>query len=256
MKANFSLYGIRIAAFIFVLLLSCSKDSVEDKKDPAISTAAIEFNPNLSYGTMTDKSGNSYKTILIDTMTWMAENLRTTKFRNGLSIPEVTADTIWPLLSSSACCSYLNDTLYSKIYGRLYNFAAVIDANRIAPLGWHVPTDAEWQALISFLDVNADFSSDWGVVSTSAGGLLKEKGTVHWFSPNLGGDNSSGFTALPGGVRDAYADFTQAGKACAWWTSSTALYGPVYYEVSNVNSAVYRGTYPGSNGYAVRLVKD
>jgi uncharacterized protein (TIGR02145 family) len=258
MKVNFSLYTTFLAGIVLVLLFSCTKDTTDQDnvKDPPVSTSAIIFNPDLAYGSMTDQCGNTYKTATIGTQTWMAENLRTTKYRNLKSIPKVDDDNAWSLLKNGAYCSYEKDSIYTPVYGRLYNWYAVSSSNNIAPTGWHVPSDTEWQTLISYLDPTANFSSEWGVVSNAAGSKLKETGTSHWFSPNLGATNETGFTALPGGYRDAYSGFELAGKASTWWTSSEGDYGSIYYELSKNNIVVYRGEYPFSSGYSVRLVKD
>jgi uncharacterized protein (TIGR02145 family) len=254
MKVIFSIYTTFLAG-ILVLFISCTKE-LDNATDPPVSTGAIVFNPGLTYGSMTDQCGNTYKTIVIGTQTWMAENLRTTKYRNLKAIPEVADDNIWSSSISAAYCNYKNDTVYSPIYSELYNWYAVSNSNNIAPVGWHVPSDAEWQTLISYIDTTADFSSEWGVVSATVGGKLKEKGSSHWFAPNLGSTNETGFTALPGGDRDAYSGFELAGKASTWWTSSAGIYGGIYYELSTNNIVVYRGEYPFTSGYSVRLVKD
>jgi uncharacterized protein (TIGR02145 family) len=149
------------------------------------------FNQAKTYGSVTDINGNSYKTISIGTQTWMAENLRTNKYRDGSAIPIVTNNTEWAALSSGAYCIYVNnETEIPATYGRLYNWYAVADIRNIASRGWHVPTDAEWLTLITFLGGES-----------VAGGKLKETGITHWGSPNTNATNESGFTALPGGYR-------------------------------------------------------
>jgi uncharacterized protein (TIGR02145 family) len=141
--------------------------------------------------TVKDFEGNVYKTITIGTQTWMADNLRTTKYRNGDAIPEVTDSSAWINLITGAYCNYNNtrnnDTIVS--YGRFYNLYAVTDNRNICPTGWHVSTDAEWTTLTDYL----------GGASV-AGDKLKEKGTTHWESPNAGATNEIGFTALPGAI--------------------------------------------------------
>jgi hypothetical protein len=108
-----------------------------------VKKVVIIFNPNLTYGSLIDIDGNEYKTISIGTQTWMAENLKTTKYRNGDPIPNVTDDTEWGKLSTGAYCDYDNIPDNSAIYGKLYNWYAVDDSRNIAPTGWHVPTDKE-----------------------------------------------------------------------------------------------------------------
>jgi uncharacterized protein (TIGR02145 family) len=260
MKFNFSIFPAFLAGLVSLVLSGCTYEVADQGNitDPPVATSAIIFNPNLSYGTLTDQCGYTYKTITIGTQTWMAENLRTTKYRNLQNIRSVEDDYTWSILTSGGWCNYQNDSVYSPVYGRLYNWYAINDSRSIAPEGWHVPSDSEWQTLILYLDANADFSSDWAVVSNSASGKLKEKGTGHWFSPNTGSTNETGFTALPGGARDAYSAFDLgfAGKSGVWWTSTEGYYGSIYYEMSKGNNAVYRGQYPQTSGYSVRCIKD
>jgi uncharacterized protein (TIGR02145 family) len=129
--------------------------------------------------------------------------------------------------------------------GRLYNWFAVTDNRNIAPVGWHVATDAEWDTLTTYLGGNA-------------GGKMKENGTSHWNSPNTGATNSSGLTALPGGRRE-YTDgsFINNGYNGFWWTSSA--YNPDYswYRFLNYNDAeVIRANFHKQYGFSVRCVKD
>ena len=137
-----------------------------------------------------DIEGNVYKTIAIGKQVWMTENLKTTKFNDGTSIPMVTENEAWIKLTTPAYSWYNNDSTANKnTYGALYNWYTV-KTNKLCPAGWHVPTDAEWVALITYLEG-----------FTVAGGKMKEKGIEHWKSPNEGATNETGFTALPGGYR-------------------------------------------------------
>lgn len=207
------------------------------------------FNPGLTYSTVTDIDGNVYKTITIGTQTWMAENLRTTRYRNGDTIPQVTGNAAWKSLSSDAYCTYENTTDLDKIAttGRLYNWFAVSDSRNIAPTGWHVSTDTEWTTLITFL----------GGEST-AGGKLKETGTLHWNSPNTGASNSSGFTALPSGRREYdNGNFINLGYDGFWWTSSA--YNPDYswyYDLHYTFASINRANFHKQYGFSVRCVKE
>ena len=134
-------------------------------------------------GTVTDADGNTYRTIKIGNQWWMAENLRTTRYRNGDPIPTVTDNFTWGHLLTGACCSYDNDSSMVFTYGRLYNWHAVSDGRGLAPLGWHVPSDADWGTLVEYLGGSA-----------VAGGKMKEAGTAHWLSPNTGATNESAFS--------------------------------------------------------------
>ena len=152
-------------------------------------TQVIFSTATLSGGTVVDIDGNVYNTVTIGTQVWMVENLKTTKYRNGDAIPNVTGNASWVALSTGAYCWYNNDAAtYKATYGALYNWYAVGDSRNIAPSGWHVATDSEWTTLSTFLGGES-----------IAGDKLKEIGTSHWLSPNTGATNSNGFTAFPGG---------------------------------------------------------
>ncbi len=179
----------------------------------ATNSIATSYGNEVSFtpGTVTDIDGNVYKTVTIGNQVWMAENLKTSKYRNGDAIANVTVDATWNSMTSGAYCWYSNDAAtYKATYGALYNWYAAADNRNIAPVGWHIPTDAEWTALTTFL----------GGVSV-AGGKLKETGTAHWVTPNAGATNSSSFTALPSGYRSNIgALFYYNGYHGYWWTST------------------------------------
>ena len=220
-----------------ILSFSCRKEVI----DPG--------NPFVT-GTVTDIEGNVYITVMIGDQWWMAENLKTTKYRNGDSIPNVTDTSEWLNLTTGAYCNYSNDTSHVRTFGRLYNWYAVSDSRGIAPSGWHVPSDEEWTRLTSFLGGD-----------TLAGGKMKEPGTEHWVYPNSGATNESGFTALAGGYRFSYATgaYYGMGQYGNWW-SSTAVDG--YYpeawprELSYYNADVGRYNNDMKYGFSVRCVKD
>src|ERR1035437_3093980 len=125
-----------------VLFTGCSK-----KDDPLNQ----ENNQNTS--TVTDKDGNVYHTVTIGTQTWMVENLKTTKYNDGTAIPNVTSVTGWRNLTTGAYCNYENDIANGTKYGHLYNWYAV-NTGKLAPKGWHVPTDAEWQTLGNYVKIH------------------------------------------------------------------------------------------------------
>jgi len=215
---------------------------------PASLSTAV-FNPDVTYGAVNDIDGNNYKTVAIGTQTWMAENLRTTKYRNGEAIPNVTGNIVWVGLSEAAYCNYENNTDETTMatMGRLYNWFAITDSRNIAPTGWHVATDNEWTTLTNFLGNE-----------NNAGGKLKETGNQHWHSPNTGATNTSGFTALPSGRREYDTGlFINDGYDGFWWTSSAynpdySWYRHLHYDVS----AIYRANFHKQYGFSVRCVKD
>jgi uncharacterized protein (TIGR02145 family) len=160
--------------------------------------------------TLTDIDGNVYSTVTIGTQTWMAENLKTTKYNDDTAVPNVTDETEWANLTTGAYCWYDNNaSAYKATYGALYNWYA-INTGKLCPTGWHVPSDAEWLTLENYLggeDV--------------AGGKLKEAGTTHWLSPNTGATNETGFTGLPGGFRwDWGTEFWPIGQSGFWWLAT------------------------------------
>jgi len=197
--------------------------------------------------TVVDVDGNTYNTVTIGTQCWMRENLKVTHYRNGDPIPNVTDGTAWSNLTTGAYCNYDNDANNSTTYGRLYNWYAVGDIRNIAPTGWHVATDAEWTTLTTYLGGEE-----------VAGGKLKEAGYMHWYSPNTGATNETGFTALPGGDREFGGAFGDIGYDGAWW-SSTENYTPFfawYRIVGSIFSNVYRACYYQEGGISVRCVRD
>jgi len=253
MKFNRLSIIFSLIAFVALAMSSCEKEK-EEVIDPTDSnstngkTTAV-FNSSKTYGTMTDQAGNVYKTITIGTQTWMAENLRTTKFRNGDPIPYVTDDDDWGILTTAAYCNYDNNTNSEDIatYGRLYNWYAVADSRKIAPAGWHVPSDAEWKTLIDPL----------GGLWAGAGGKMKEPGTIHWQSPNMGATNNSGFTGLPSGYRASYGSFLNLGGEGDWWSSTASDASDAWMWSLDCNNAeVSRFHDFKQYGVPVRLIKD
>lgn len=194
----------------------------------------------------TDIDGNVYNTVNIGSQTWMAENLRTTRFRSGESISKVEVDSLWKKATFAAFCSYNNLDENGTKYGRLYNWAAVKDVRNIAPLGWHIPSAAEWDILVNYLGGE-----------NSAGAKLKEMGTTNWYLNSTSVTNESRFTALPGGSRDAGGAFASITKTGYWWCSSeynstTADLRKMY----NDDNSVHNDNKLKSYGLSVRCIKD
>ena len=144
----------------------------------------------------------------IGTQVWMAEDLKVATYRNGEPIPNIADGTAWGSLTTGAYCNYGNVASNSTTYGRIYNWYAVDDNRNVAPPGWHVATQAEWNTLVTFLGGD-----------DVAGGKLKESGTTHWESPNTGATNQTGFTALPGAERGFQKTFSNFGLEESWRTA-------------------------------------
>jgi len=198
--------------------------------------------------TVTDIDGNVYNTVKIGTQVWMAENLKTTKYRNGEPIPNIIDDTQWKNLTTGAYCNYSNDITNVATYGRLYNWYAVNDSRAIAPAGWHIATDSDWSILTGFLGGDK-----------TAGSKLKETGSVHWDYPNSDATNESGFTALPGGDRSFDGSFNNMITSGFWWCSDDGALGNAwgrsmirsFGNVDRYNSVGYE-----RSGCSVRCIKN
>jgi len=188
----------------------------------------------------------NFSGVKIGAQEWMVKNLDVDHYRNGDPIPEVKDPHAWPYLTTGAWCYYNNDTANGRIYGKLYNWYAVSDPRGLAPAGWHIPSDSEWTTLEKSL----------GGISV-AGGKLKEAGILHWATPNTGGDNSSGWTGLPGGMRDQLGYFVTVKQVGYWWTSSERNTLALIHLIGSADSRA-GGTMNGKQGfgYSVRCVKD
>jgi uncharacterized protein (TIGR02145 family) len=206
---------------LFSLTLSCKKD----KPAPPL--------------TVTDADGNVYQTIVIGTQTWTTENLRTTKFNDGTSIPNEPDGVAWNGLLTAAYCWYNNDVANKPTSGALYNYFAATDP-KIAPAGWHVPTEAEWQTLVDYLGGNG-----------LAGGKLKEVNATSWLAPNTGATNESKFSAKGAGRRNGSTFEFLATKSLLWASTNSIAY--VLYNDQAVVASVQP---PTQTGCSIRLVKD
>jgi len=220
-------------------IISCNRDTGENPVTPPDNT-------------VTDIDGNVYHTVKIGSQVWMVENLRVTRYSNGDTIPCITGSVAWATNGNAdktgigAYCSYDNDSSYILTYGLLYNFFAASDDRNIAPAGWHVPADEEWQKLVDYL--GGDFV---------AGGKLKEVGTAHWKSPNVGATDETGFSALPAGTRYGDGGFINMRENTLFWSNS------VNHSYSSYDRALtfdYAGVYWGNDqkrcGLSIRCVKD
>ena len=208
-------------------------------------------------GTITDIDGNVYQTVTIGNQLWMAENLKVTHYRNGESIPNVTDETEWTNLSSDAYCNFDNNLSNVNTYGRLYNWYAVDDSRGLAPAGWHVPTDEEWKQLEMYIGISQTEVDAISWRGTVEGAKLKEAGTEHWLSPNIGATNSSGFSALPGGYISRYGAFLLINQGADYWSttqasSQVAWFRSLDYDRTDIRRDDIIKTY----GFSTRCVRD
>jgi uncharacterized protein (TIGR02145 family) len=194
---------------------------------------------------ISDIDGNIYNTVTIGSQIWLKENLKTTKFNDGTLIPSVTDGLVWDKLKTPGYCWYLNDEAgYKNIYGALYNWYAV-STGKLCPAGWHLPTDAEWTTLTSFIGGDS-----------TAGSRLKETGTTHWNGPNTDATNETSFTALPGGYR-YFGSFGSIGDIGNWWSATqSGTVNPWHRSLYSSRKDISRGNSVESSGLSVRCLKD
>ena len=170
-----------------------------------------------------DIEGNLYNVIIIGQQTWMAENLKTTKLNDNTPIPNIPSDAEWIAYSTPAYCWLRNEIQYKDIYGALYNWFTV-STGKLCPNGWHVPSDDEFKVMEQSLGMTSAQANmtDWR--GTDQGAKLKS--TSGW-ADGENGNNSSGFSALPGGYRFGHTGaFNGIGMLTYWWSSENSeLYG-------------------------------
>jgi uncharacterized protein (TIGR02145 family) len=190
------------------------------------------------------RDNKTYKTVKIGNQEWMAENLA---YLPAVSPPDsgssiVPRHYVYGYIGTDEAAA--KDNQNYKDYGVLYNWQA---AKAVCPPGWHLPSDAEWTALTTFLGGES-----------VAGGNLKESGYTHWHSPNIGATNKSGFSALPGGYRSSRGGgaFYAVGNTGFWWSSNGDTYSSMARELNYNTSYVSRYGTTTEYGFSVRCVKD
>ena len=243
---------------IINMLSGKSKDKIVD------SAINLQKNDNPNSNAKTDSIGNpaaaNYPNIKIANQVWMLKNLDVSTYRNGDPVPQVADQTEWSTLTTGAWCWYNNDSAaYGATYGKLYNWYAVNDPRGLAPKGWHIPSENEMMALAKSIDPGAGNDGYIKYNTNTAGGALKETGTSHWKSPNTGATNSSGFTALPTGLRDGTSGFDYSGRFGSFWSTSeyeAQKEFATYMEMARNESSVSISSTPKINGYAVRCIRD
>jgi uncharacterized protein (TIGR02145 family) len=195
---------------------------------------------------VTDIDGNTYNVIKIGHQIWMAENLRTTRLKDGTPIEEIINDSVWYSSVSPAFCWYNNDSLlFAKDYGALYNGYSIL-SDKLCPLGWHVPSELEWKTMQSYLGG-----------SRIAGGKLKAIGFDHWRKPNEEATDDYGFSALPGGNRAGGTSglFQFQGNLGFWWCV-TNIGGLANYHMFYHSSTLSISVAGLNDGMSVRCIKN
>lgn len=214
---------------------------------------------NCSHSSITKADKNDTAQIVVSTppivkicdQTWMARNLDVATYRNGDPIPQIADPVAWVGSTSGAWCWYNNDSATYATYGRLYNWYAVNDTRGLAPVGWHVATDADWSALDTCLGIEPGYR-------------LREAGPAHWSCPPSLVDNSSGFNGLPGGMRSEQGVFDHIGLSGIFWfsTEGSSADAWCYRLIHHVNNSGVSSMVTGvgymnkADGYSVRCVKD
>ncbi len=260
---------IFLAIVLGSALVSCKKETtnLKNSSNNTINTSTCVDNPNINFksiGTpigkfgdcIKDIEGNTYKTAVIGSQTWMAENLKTSKYNDGSIITNVTDPSNWIKLNSGAWGYYNNDVVNNAKYGKLYNWYAVnmiTNGNKnVCPTGWHVPSDAEWTILTDFLGGE--------IVAASK---MKEVGNTSWSSQNFDATNVSLFAALPGGSLDESDGLSyELGERGVWWSASEDVSDKIgaigswlrLLDFKKVNS--YRISGDKRNGMSIRCIKD
>ena len=260
--------------FVWKAGVMIHKQSIKPADMDSITFKRPVVNPNginIAGPNVMDVDGNTYQSVTNCGLTFTKQNLNVSKYSDGTPIPQVQDRTAWNNLTTGAWCYYNNDPANGTTYGKIYNWyavAGIYDAasaanpalrKKLAPAGWHVPSDGEWSSLINCLDPNADGGNNFQNI---AGGKMKSIGTLQagtglWREPNTDATNASGFSGLPGGYRDSLGSFINIGTTGVWWSSSegnTASAWSRYlgYDVGNA----FRGSYFKRLGFSVRCLRD
>jgi uncharacterized protein (TIGR02145 family) len=207
-------------------------------------------------GTSKDETSkeNTIKEVTIGKQVWMSENLNVDKFRNGEAIPEAKTEEDWKNAGKNkqpAWCYYNNNPDNGERYGKLYNWYAVNDPRGLAPAGFKVPTDDEWNRLIDFL--GGESLAGKSMKSIKFWADIEKDGIVR--SGN--GTNESGFAGLPGGYRGGYGGFFSVGSGGNWWSSSEDDALNAWFRNLNYNNGSANQDYFSKRlGFSVRCLRD
>lgn len=253
-----SLTGLTANTTYYIRAYATNGAGTEYGNEVIFATSATYAN----CGPVTDVDGNTYNSVTIGTQCWMQENLKTTRYRNGDPIPTGLSDFDWSGTTSGAYAIYNNDNINNDKFGKLYNWYAVADSRHVCPTGWHEPSDAEWTILETNLTNNGyGFGGEGNDVAKSIAA------TSGWDESSLAGsvgndqanNNSSGFTALPGGFLHYQGFFRYVGYMGFWWSSSGSESGSdnAWCRYLNNDSLGLNSIqYDKHKGLSVRCIKD
>ena len=180
--------------------------------------------------------------VTIGTQIWQSKNLDVETYRDGTPIPQVTDPTQWANLTTGAWCYYNNDPANNAIYGKLYNWYAIMDGRGLCPVGWHIPSTAEFTTLNTTIGSN--------------GGSLKEVGFSHWYSPNTGATDLYGFKALGAGYMGTFSH-SKINQATYFWTSTENGAASAYtWSLLNTDASFNQSSQGKVGGFSVRCIHD
>jgi len=214
-----------------------------------------------SNNTVSDVDGNVYHTVQIGTQTWMVENLKTTKYNDGSPIPLVSDSAAWYNLRTPGYCWYDNAIANKSTYGALYNWYTV-NAGKLAPKGWHIPTNDEWLVLKDYMianGYNVDGITNENFIAKSLAANTNWNNSTHYgaIGYDLTKNNSSGFTAFPGGARSLTGTFESIGFDGYWWSSTEfSNYSAWIRYLNSVDGDLGSTDASMQDGLSVRCVRD
>jgi uncharacterized protein (TIGR02145 family) len=253
-----SLTGLTANTTYYVRAYAINSVCIEYGNEVTFTTSAVYAN----CGAITDIDGNAYKTVTIGAQCWMQENLKTTRYRNGDPIPAGLSDVDWSGTTAGAYAIYNNDNINNDKFGKLYNWYAVVDSRHLCPTDWHEPSNAEWTILETFL-INNGYGFGGG-----GNDIAKSMAAAYgWDDSSIAGsvgndqasNNSSGFTALPGGFLHYKGSFDYIGYFGFWWSSSDGESGSdnAWSRYLHSNSFDLNNIqYDKHKGLSVRCIKD
>lgn len=206
-----------------------------------------------SCGTPLGYQGYDYSTVQIGGQCWFSENLRSEDYRNGETISAGLSADEWGNSPTGAVASFQESVDSLEVYGRLYNWFAVVDSRGLCPSNWHVATDDEWKELEMSLGMSPEDTDGTYWRGSDQGTQLKSS---NGWREDGDGTNTSGFSALPGGFRTAEGEFIDTYGNGYWWSSSASNSNAWSRHLDWVDSRVYRLLHSQNRGYSVRCLKD